>query len=242
MKQFKTIPKHIAIVMDGNGRWAKKHFFKRVIGHRYGIDALRNVVRECSNLGVHTLTVFAFSEENWNRPASEVASLMKLMRDYLIKEREPLHKKNIKISAIGNLEKLPQEVQLELKKSKELTKNNTKMNFILAVSYSGRSEIIRATKAMVRDVKNHKLDSDTINEETFSRYLDTKGHPDPDLFIRTSGEVRISNFLLWQIAYSEIYITKTLWPDFTLLELHKAIEDYGKRERRFGLVKENNNE
>ncbi len=223
--------------MDGNGRWAKKHFFKRIIGHRYGIDALRNTVRESSNLGVKTLTVFAFSEENWNRPSTEVASLMKLMKDYLIKEREPLHKKNIKIMTIGNIEKLPHEVQVELKKSKELTKHNTKMNFILAVSYSGRSEIIRATKAIVKDIENHKLESQAINEDIFSHYLDTKGLPDPDLFIRTSGEVRVSNFLLWQIAYSEIYITKTLWPDFTVEELHKAIEAYGKRERRFGLVK-----
>ena len=224
--------------MDGNGRWAKKHFFKRIIGHKYGIHALRNVVKECSHLGVNILTVYAFSEENWDRPAFEVESLMKLMKEYLIKEREKLHKENIKILSIGNTQKLPHEVQGELKKSIELTKNNTKMIFILALSYSGRSEIVQATKTIVRNIQNNKLHVDDITEATFARYLETKDLPDPDLFIRTSGELRVSNFLLWQIAYSELYITKALWPDFTIEELHKAIEAFGKRERRFGKVLE----
>ena len=163
---------------------------------------------------------------------------MKLMKEYLIKEREKLHKENIKILSIGNTQKLPHEVQGELKKSIELTKNNTKMIFILALSYSGRSEIVQATKTIVRNIQNNKLHMDDITEATFAHYLETKDLPDPDLFIRTSGELRISNFLLWQIAYSELYITKALWPDFTIEELHKAIEAFGKRERRFGKVLE----
>ncbi len=234
----KEIPTHIAIIMDGNGRWAKKRGLPRVAGHREGVKSVRDVVEACAQLGVKYLTLFAFSTENWRRPKQEVDTLMKLLIKTLRTETDKLHKNDIKLMAIGDIGSLPPEVQRELKEAIEKTKNNKRMVLNLALSYSGRWEIIEAVRDIARDVKTGKISVDDINDKLFSSYLKTAGIPDPDLLIRTSGEYRISNFLLWQIAYTEIYICDCLWPEFRRKHLYEAIRDYQRRERRFGMISE----
>ena len=234
MNQDITIPSHIAVIMDGNGRWAKTRNFLRIAGHKAGIDAAREIVKSCSELGVKYLTLYAFSMENWQRPAEEVSNLMTLMRYYLKNEAASLHKNNIKVQIIGNIKKLDEELQQNIHDLMELTKNNDAMHLILALSYSSREEIIEATKKIAQDYKDGKVAIDGITTEAFSDYLYTKDIPDPDLLIRTSGELRISNFLIWQMAYTEFYFTKTLWPDFTKKDLNLAIEEFNRRERRYG--------
>lgn len=238
LKRSGEIPKHIAIIMDGNGRWAKKRGLPRVAGHREGVKSVRDVVEACAQLGVKYLTLFAFSTENWRRPKHEIDTLMKLLIKALRTETDKLHKNDIKLVAIGNIESLPADVQRELKEAIEKTKNNKRMVLNLAISYSGRWEIIEAVKGVARDVKSGKVKVDEINDNLFASYLKTAGMPEPDLLIRTSGEFRISNFLLWQIAYTELYICDCLWPDFRRKHLYEAIKDYQKRERRFGMTSE----
>lgn len=234
----KEIPTHIAIIMDGNGRWAKKRGLPRVAGHREGVKSVRDVVEACAQLGVKYLTLFAFSTENWRRPKQEVDTLMKLLIKTLRTETDKLHKNDIKLMAIGDIESLPTEVQRELKEAIEKTKNNKRMVLNLALSYSGRWEIIEAVRDIAKDVKDGKIKVEDIDDKLFSNYLKTAGIPDPDLLIRTSGEYRISNFLLWQIAYTELYISDCLWPEFRRKHLYEAIRDYQRRERRFGMISE----
>ncbi len=238
LKKSGEIPKHIAIIMDGNGRWAKKRGLPRVAGHREGVKSVRDVVEACAQLGVKYLTLFAFSTENWRRPKEEIDTLMKLLVRTLHSETENLHKNDIKLIAIGDIEALPKEVRKELKEAIEKTKNNKRMVLNLALSYSGRWEIIEAVREIARDVKRGKIRIEEIDDKLFSNYLKTAGIPDPDLLIRTSGEFRISNFLLWQLAYTELYITDCLWPDFRRKHLYEAIRDYQRRERRFGMISE----
>jgi undecaprenyl diphosphate synthase len=238
LKRSGGIPTHIAIIMDGNGRWAKRRGLPRVAGHREGVKSVRDVVEACAQLGVKYLTLFAFSTENWRRPKEEIDTLMKLLIKTLRSETEKLHKNDIKLMAIGDIDSLPKEVRQELKEAMEKTKNNKRMVLNLALSYSGRWEIIEAVKEIARDVKKGKVKIEEIDDKLFSNYLKTAGIPDPDLLIRTSGELRISNFLLWQIAYTELYITDCLWPDFRRKHLYEAIRDYQRRERRFGMTSE----
>jgi undecaprenyl diphosphate synthase len=238
LKRSGEIPMHIAIIMDGNGRWAKRRGLPRVAGHREGVKSVRDVVEACAQLGVKYLTLFAFSTENWRRPKEEIDTLMKLLIKTLRSETEKLHKNDIKLMAIGDIDSLPKEVRQELKEAMEKTKNNKRMVLNLALSYSGRWEIIEAVKEIARDVKKGKVKIEEIDDKLFSNYLKTAGIPDPDLLIRTSGELRISNFLLWQIAYTELYITDCLWPDFRRKHLYEAIRDYQRRERRFGMTSE----
>lgn len=232
------LPFHIAIIMDGNGRWAKKRNLNRISGHIKGVDAVREVVIACRELGIRVLTLYAFSMENWQRPEEEVKALMGLLKEYLIKERDEMVKNNIRLSAIGRLEDLPPDVLSTLRESIQKTKGCDGMILNLALSYGGRSEILHAVQGILFDVKKGKLREEEIDLSTFRNYLWTCGLPDPDLLIRTSGEFRISNFLLYQIAYTELYLTETLWPDFNREELLKAIADYQSRERRFGLTSE----
>ncbi|OGP71551.1 MAG: di-trans,poly-cis-decaprenylcistransferase [Deltaproteobacteria bacterium RBG_16_50_11] len=232
------LPRHIAIIMDGNGRWAKKKNLGRISGHLKGVDAVREVVTACRELGIKVLTLYAFSIENWKRPAEEVMALMKLLKEYLIKETEEMIQNNIRLNAIGRLEDLPPDVQDVLKKTMEKTEKCDGMILNLALSYGGRSEILHAIQGILSDFRKGRMKSEEMNIQRFSQYLWTKGLPDPDLLIRTSGELRVSNFLLWQIAYTELYVTETLWPDFDRRELLKAIADYQSRERRFGMTSE----
>ncbi len=238
LKRSGEIPTHIAIIMDGNGRWAKRRGLPRVAGHREGVKSVRDVVEACAQLGVKYLTLFAFSTENWRRPKEEIDTLMKLLIRTLRSETEKLHKNDIKLMAIGDIDSLPKEVRQELREAMEKTKNNKRMVLNLALSYSGRWEIIEAVKEIAKDVKRGKIKVEEIDDKLFSSYLNTAGIPDPDLLIRTSGELRISNFLLWQIAYTELYITDCLWPDFRRKHLYEAIRDYQRRERRFGMISE----
>jgi len=228
------IPRHIAIIMDGNGRWAQKRGLPRIVGHKTGVESVREVVRVASELGVEYLTLYTFSKENWKRPKDEVMGLMNLLKRLLRMEVEELNRNNVRIKAIGRLQDLPDEVLKELERARRLTENNDGLKLYLALSYGGRAEIVDAFKKAFRKWEEGKLTPDSINEETFREFLYDPELPDPDLLIRTSGEMRVSNFMLWQIAYSEIYVTPTLWPDFRREELLKAIEDYSKRERRFG--------
>ena len=230
------LPKHIAIIMDGNGRWAEKRLLNRIAGHRIGIKRAKEAIRCCTELGIQALTLYAFSTENWSRPKREIKALMALMKRFLRAEGKNLVRNNIRLKTIGNIEDLPQDVGEVIKEFMLKTKNNTGMILNAALSYSGRNEIIRAVRKIAGDVKQEKLTTRQINEATFSRYLYTSGVPDPDLLIRTSGELRISNFLLWQMAYTEIYVTDILWPDFTEKDLMNAIVNFQKRERRFGLT------
>jgi len=232
------LPRHIAIIMDGNGRWAKKKNLNRISGHIKGIDAVREIVTACRELGIKVLTLYAFSIENWRRPKDEVAALMGLLMEYLFKEREEMVQNNIRLSAIGRIEDLPLEVQNTLRETSKKTEQCDGMILNLALSYGGRSEILHAVQGILSDFQKGKIKPEEINLQRFSQYLWTRGIPDPDLLIRTSGEFRISNFLLWQIAYTELYVTETLWPDFDRKELLKAIADYQSRERRFGLTSE----
>lgn len=230
------LPQHIAIIMDGNGRWAKKHNRRRIEGHLEGAKAIRRVVRFCREIGIKILTLFAFSTENWNRPKREIQALMNLLYKFLKEERNNLRKNNIKLLVSGQVERLPSKVRVELSRSIDGTKENSGLILNLALSYGGREEIVRACREIAEQVYNRRKKFKDINEQFFNDYLYTSGLPDPDLLIRTSGEFRISNFLLWQIAYSEIYVTPVLWPDFNRRELLLALIDYQRRERRFGRV------
>ena len=230
------VPRHVAIIMDGNGRWAKERKLPRVAGHRAGTDSVRDVVRLAGEVGVKYLTVYAFSVENWQRPKSEVDTLMRLLEEFLRREVDELNKHNVRLQAIGRLRDLPEVVQEQLHKTIDATKNNTGLTFILALSYSGRVEIIEAMQSIIREVQYGHLDTAQIDEKVFQHHLYTRYYPDPDLLIRTSGEMRLSNFLLWQLSYTEIYITPALWPDFRRKEFQAALEDYAGRQRRFGQV------
>ena len=232
------LPKHIAIIMDGNGRWAKNHNKPRVFGHKNGVLAVRDVVEGAGEIGLNFLTLYAFSTENWNRPKVEITALMQLLVSTISKEVKSLNESNVRLLAIGDLKSLPGNCKKEMEKAIEKTKNNTGLTLILALSYSAKWEILNAVKAIATDVKNNKLSVENINESVFENHLQTTHIPDPELLIRTSGESRISNFLLWQIAYSELYFADKLWPDFRKEDLFKAIGDYQKRERRFGLTSE----
>ncbi|MEZ7928965.1 MAG: isoprenyl transferase, partial [Flavobacteriales bacterium] len=227
-------PKHIAITMDGNGRWAKSKGKLRIFGHKNGVKAVRDTVEGAAEIGIEYLTLYAFSSENWNRPEKEVNALMTLLVSAINKETKTLMDNNIRLSTIGDINKLPSKAQKELQEAIIKTKDNTRMTLVLALSYSGRGEIINAVQNIIKDGKK----PEEINEDTFQQYLTTKSVPDPELLIRTSGEYRISNFLLWQIAYSELYFTDTLWPDFRRADLYKAILNYQSRERRFGKTTE----
>jgi len=234
----KKIPRHIAIIMDGNGRWAKKKALNRIKGHLKGVDSVREVITACRELGIKILTLYAFSVENWKRPKEEVVALMGLLKEYLIKERTEMVKNNIRLCAIGRIEDLPPVVQATLRETIQKTEHCDGMVLNLALSYGGRSEILHAVQEILREVQQGKIRPEEINFQRFSQALWTRGIPDPDLLIRTSGEFRISNFLLWQIAYTELYVTETLWPDFDRNELIRAIADYQVRERRFGMTSE----
>jgi len=231
------IPEHVALIMDGNGRWAKQRGLPRTLGHRAGVEALKEIVRYASEIGIKILTVYAFSTENWARPIEEVDYLINtLLVEYMKKEIDELNKNNVKVRILGNIDDLPVLTRKQIVEAVEITKNNTGLKFNIALNYGGRKEIIDAVKKITNMVLNGMIDEKEINEELFSRYLYTAGDKDPDLIIRTSGEMRISNFLIWQSAYSEFYFTKTLWPDFTKEDLDKAINEYAKRDRRFGSV------
>jgi undecaprenyl diphosphate synthase len=232
------LPRHIAIIMDGNGRWAKKKNFNRISGHIKGVDAVRKIVKACRELGIKVLTLYALSTENLRRPKDEVEALMGLLKEYLLKECEEMVKNDIRLCAIGRLEDLLPDVQNTLRDTIKKTAQCDGMILNLALSYGGRSEILHAIQGILSDFQKGKVKPEEINLQRFSQYLWTRGIPDPDLLIRTSGEFRISNFLLWQIAYTELYVTETLWPDFDRKELLKAIADYQSRERRFGLTSE----
>lgn len=233
-----NIPQHIAIIMDGNGRWAKNHLQPRVFGHKKGVVSVKSVVEGAAEIGVKHLTLYAFSTENWKRPKFEVTALMQLLVSTITNEINELHKNNVRLSAIGNLSNLPTECYNELMRAIEKTQENEGLNLILALSYSSKWEISEAVKKIAEEVVSENVNVDDINEELLTKYLSTSSVPDPELLIRTSGECRISNFLLWQIAYSELYFTNTLWPDFRKENLFQAIMDYQNRERRFGLTSE----
>jgi len=231
-----VIPRHIAIIMDGNGRWAKERGLPRTEGHRRGAESVRAMTEACRELGVQYLTLYAFSSENWKRPKREVDALMKLLELYLKREVKEMMKNNIKLQAIGRLHDLPESCQRELHRAIEMTANNTELTLILALSYGGREEIVDGVKSLIESIEKGHLDKAMINNEVFSKHLYTRYYPDPDLLIRTSGELRLSNFLLWQLSYTEFYITDKLWPDFRKPELEEAIASYSKRQRRFGAV------
>jgi len=235
---LEALPKHIAIIMDGNGRWAKQKGMMRAFGHENGTKSVRRVVEASAELGIENLTLYAFSTENWNRPKLEVKTLMKLLISSLKKEIKTLQDNTIKLSAIGNLNLLPAKVHKELHEVMDATKDNSRMTLTLALSYGSREELINTVKEISNKVKNNIISPDSIDESIINKHLYTQNLPDVDLLIRTSGEQRISNFLLWQIAYAELYFTDTLWPDFTKEDLYKAIIEYQKRERRFGKTSE----
>jgi undecaprenyl diphosphate synthase len=232
----KPLPQHVAIIMDGNGRWATRRGLPRVAGHRQGVEALREVIRTSDELGIKYLTLYAFSTENWKRPAAEIDALMSLLVEYLRKEIRELNSNNVKISVLGQVEAFPTVAQSEIANAVELTKNNTGLNVNIALNYGGRAEIVRAAKAIAMDVLDKKISIDDIDERLFSNYLYTANIPDPDLLIRTSGEFRLSNFLLYQIAYTELVFTApdVLWPDFDKKAYLEAIMEYQRRQRRYG--------
>jgi len=235
-KKLDKLPKHIAIIMDGNGRWAKRRGFKRIRGHEEAVKSVREITEECARLGLKQLTLYSFSTENWKRPKSEVGALMRLLGHYLVAERENIMKNNIRFTAIGQLKVLPENVQKELEISRGKSENNSGLTVCLALSYGGRDEIVRASRLLAEDVTQGRLKPEDINEEVFASRLYTQGMSDPDLLIRTAGELRISNFLLWQISYAEIWVTPVLWPDFRKEHLYEALEAYAQRERRFGAL------
>lgn len=235
---FSTTPKHIAIIMDGNGRWAKKQGQMRLHGHNTGVESVREVLKAAKEMKVQYLTLYAFSMENWNRPKEEVDGLMDLLVRTIAGEVNELHASGVRMLAIGDIDGLPGDCNVELRQAMERTKNNTDINLVLALNYSARSEMVNATKQIAEKVLIGEIEIDQIGEDIFSNHLTTKGIPDPELVIRTSGEYRISNFLLWQIAYSELHFTPVLWPDFKQEDLYKAVIDYQSRERRFGMVSE----
>jgi undecaprenyl diphosphate synthase len=231
-----NVPSHVAVIMDGNGRWATARGFSRTEGHRKGAEAARQAVEAAKDLGVRYLTLFAFSSENWNRPTEEVAELMDLLRYYLKKETASLHQSGAKILVIGDRVRLPIDIVKLIEHAENLTKDNAAVTVVLALSYGGRQDIVSAARELARRVRAEEINPDQIDEDFFAQHLSTKNIPDPDLMIRTSGESRISNFLLWQCAYAELYFTETLWPDFSRKEFEKAVAFYGGRERRYGGV------
>ncbi|NLV19931.1 MAG: isoprenyl transferase [Bacteroidetes bacterium] len=232
------LPQHIAIIMDGNGRWALRHGKDRIFGHHQGVESVRVVIETAAELGINYLTLYAFSTENWERPDEEVAALMGLMVQSLNDETDTLLKNNIKLSAIGDIDRLDEDVKKRLFETIQVTSVSTGLNLVVALSYSSRWEIIKAVKQIAGEVANGSLEINSIDQSLFDHYLSTKEIPDPDLLIRTSGELRISNFLLWQLAYSELYFTEILWPDFGKEDFYKAIIQFQKRERRFGKTSE----
>lgn len=232
------IPKHVAIIMDGNGRWAERHGSARVVGHEHGVESVRSVVEGAGEIGVEHLTLYAFSTENWERPKAEVDALMGLLVQAIENETESLKKNNVRLSTIGNIEAMPEDVRNQLRQCIVRLKDNTGLNLILALSYSGQWDILNAVKKIAGEVAGNKIKPETIDNELFRSYMSTAMIPDPELLIRTSGEYRISNFLLWEIAYSELYFTPILWPDFRKENLFEAIVDYQNRERRFGKTRE----
>ncbi len=233
---FTRLPKHVAVIMDGNGRWAKKKNLPRVEGHRAGSKSVREIVEACGRIGIRYLSLYAFSKENWKRPKKEIATLWRLLEDYLRKEDKVLVENNFRLKVIGQMTSIPQSVIRELERVETLTINNDRLTILLALNYGGRSEIVDAVKRIIDDPD---LDRNSLDETKFSQYLYTADIPDPDLLIRTSGELRVSNFLLWQIAYSEIWITEELWPDFRKKHLLNALVEFQKRERRFGDIRAN---
>ena len=244
MKSYKEdinldkLPQHIAIIMDGNGRWAKSRGEKRTFGHKNAISAVRNAINACQEVGVPFLTLYTFSSENWNRPEEEVSTLMTLLYETLLSESSDMLSKGLRLWVIGNIDELPELVREQLLNVMEITKNNTKANLILAINYCSQKEIVKAVKEISQKVKSGTLSTEDINEETFENHLYTKNFPAVDLMIRTSGEIRISNFLLWQLAYAELQFLDVLWPDFSKEDLFKAIVDYQKTERRYGKTSE----
>ncbi|MFZ9262594.1 MAG: isoprenyl transferase [Chitinophagaceae bacterium] len=231
---LERVPQHIAIIMDGNGRWAQEQGQDRLFGHFRGVESVREIVEGCAEIGVKYLTLYAFSTENWDRPTKEVTGLMELLVETLRKEVPVLNKNNIKMHAIGALSMLPPNARFALSEALEMTSTNTGLNLVMALSYSSRWELVNAVKQIALDVKENVLDPESITQDTLQQYLTTSAFPDPELMIRTSGEYRISNFLLYQLAYAELYFTETRWPDFRKENLYEAILDYQKRERRFG--------
>jgi undecaprenyl diphosphate synthase len=233
-----NLPKHIAVIMDGNGRWAKQQGAQRIFGHENGVKSVRETVEAAAELGIEYLTLYAFSTENWNRPKDEVMALMQLLVHTINAETATLNKNNIRLQAIGDLKSLPSDCYKELQEAIEKTKNNSRTTLVLALSYSSRWEIINAVKQIAKEVENKKIDPAKIDESVINKYLCTANIPEPELMIRTSGEHRVSNFLLWQLAYAELYFTDKLWPDFRKEDLYEAILDYQNRERRFGKTSE----
>jgi undecaprenyl diphosphate synthase len=228
------LPQHVAIIMDGNGRWAQRRHLPRVAGHRVGTQTARTAIETCAGLGINALTLYAFSMENWRRPKAEIDFLMRLLREYLRKELPIIHRNNIRMLVIGRHDQLPDEVRADIERAMEQTAGNTGMTLAVALNYGGRAEIVDAFNRILDRVRNNGLANTPVDEELISQNLYTAGLPDPDLLIRTSGEMRVSNFLLWQIAYAEIYVTETLWPDFSRAQLYAALLDFQKRERRYG--------
>ncbi|WP_036485901.1 isoprenyl transferase [Myxosarcina sp. GI1] len=234
--ELKILPRHVAVIMDGNGRWAKAKGLPRIEGHRRGANTLKETLRYCKDLGIETLTAYAFSTENWGRPHTEVSFLMALFEKLLRKELKEMHQEGVRINFIGDLTILPQSLQREMQHSMEVTKNNNNVHFNVAINYGSRHEMVKACRAISEKVRQGKLDPETIDEDTISNYLYTAASPDPDLLIRTSGEMRLSNFLLWQLAYTEIYVTDIFWPDFDRQQFDRALRAYQKRDRRYGKV------
>ncbi len=228
------MPRHIAIIMDGNGRWAQRRLLPRTLGHRAGMSTLKKVVQTCDDLKVPYLTVFAFSTENWKRPEPEVDYLMNLLVEFLHRELEELHKNNVQIHILGDYLVIPQRCQIEISRALDMTKNNTGLRFNIALNYGSRREIVDAVKLLAAKVQQDQIKPEEIDEQIFAQFLYTAGMPDPDLLIRTAGEMRISNFMLWQVAYAEIVVSDVLWPDFTPDDLRGAIKEYQGRDRRFG--------
>ena len=235
---LQNIPKHVAVIMDGNGRWAKGRGAARLFGHKNAIKAVRDITEGAAELGIEFLTLYAFSTENWKRPKLEVRGLMELLVATIKGEVGTLNKNNVRLKTIGDIKNLPGNCERQLEEAMEITKGNTGLTLVLALNYGGRSELIEAAKKIAIDVAKGEVDATKIDETIFSEYLDTKNIPDPELLIRTSGEMRISNFLLWQVAYSELFFTDVLWPDFRKGDLYEAIVSYQKRERRFGKISE----
>ncbi len=241
---LKRMPRHLAIIMDGNGRWAKRRHLPRVAGHRAGVQSARMAIETCARLKLEALTLYAFSMENWRRPKTEIDFLMRLLRDYLRRELPTIHKNNIQLRILGRMDELPAGVQQDAREAMQLTARNTGMTLAVALNYGGRAEIVDAVNTLLAKRRNGRLarvaePAEFVGEEELSRHLYTAGMPDPDLLIRTSGEMRVSNFLLWQIAYAEIYVTETLWPDFSRARLIEALLEFQKRERRYGGIREN---
>jgi undecaprenyl diphosphate synthase len=228
------LPQHIAVIMDGNGRWAQRRHLPRIAGHRAGVQSARTVIETCARLNIPALTLYAFSMENWRRPKAEIDFLMRLLREYLRKELPVIHRNNIRLLVIGRPDQLPEAVRTDVERAMDQTAKNSGMQLAVALNYGGRAELVDAFNRILDRVRNNGLANARVDEEMVSQHLYTAGLPDPDLLIRTSGEMRVSNFLLWQIAYAEIYVTETLWPDFTRAQLLEALLDFQKRERRYG--------